>query len=84
MSAENPIVVLLEDCPVTGLLIERAVLQSLPACRLLWARSVEDAIRRVTGLSVDLFVVDIGLPDGAGSTFSCKWPSSIRWRAPSS
>jgi CheY-like chemotaxis protein len=54
---------------VTGLLIERVVLQSLPSCRLLWARCLEDATRRVTGISVDLFVVDIGLPDGSGLDF---------------
>ena len=69
MPSENPIILLLEDCPVTGLLIERAVFQNLPACRLLWARSVEDATRRIAGLPVELFVVDIGLPDGCGLDF---------------
>lgn len=69
MSAENPIVILLEDCPVTGLLIERSVFQSIPSCRMIWARSIEDAKRRVTGIPIELFVVDIGLPDGSGLDF---------------
>lgn len=69
MSEENPIVLILEDCPVTGMLVERAILQSMPACRPLWARTIEDASRRVTGVSVELFLVDIGLPDGSGLDF---------------
>jgi len=69
MSSENPIVLLLEDCPVTGLILERAILQALPACRILWARDLEDARRRVTGISVELFLVDVGLPDGCGLDF---------------
>jgi DNA-binding response OmpR family regulator len=69
MPPENPIVILLEDCPVTGLLIERAILQGLPGCRLLWARDIGDARRRVTGIGVELFLVDIGLPDGSGLDF---------------
>jgi DNA-binding response OmpR family regulator len=69
MPTENPIVILLEDCPVTGLLLERAILQGLPACRVLWARDLEDARRRVTGVAVELFLVDIGLPDGCGLDF---------------
>lgn len=69
MSSENPIVILLEDCPITGLLIERAILQSLPACRVLWARDIEDARRRATGISVELFLCDVGLPDGCGLDF---------------
>lgn len=69
MSADNPIVLLLEDCPVTGTLIEHAVFQSIPSFRLLWARSIEDANRRVAGIPIDLFLVDIGLPDGSGLDF---------------
>ncbi len=76
MSAENPIVILLEDCPVTGLLIERSIFQSIPSCRLIWARSIEDAKRRVTGIPVELFVVDIGLPDGCGLDFLVEMSES--------
>lgn len=72
MSGKNPIIILLEDCPVTGLLIERAVLNALPNCRLLWSRSVEDASLRVIGIPIDLFLVDIGLPDGSGLDFLVK------------
>jgi DNA-binding response OmpR family regulator len=69
MPAENPIVLLLEDCPVTGLLIERAILHALPTCRLVWARGIEDATRRIASIPVELFLVDIGLPDGSGLDF---------------
>ena len=40
---QHPIVFLLEDCPVTALLVERAVMNALPHVRLLWARSVAEA-----------------------------------------
>jgi response regulator RpfG family c-di-GMP phosphodiesterase len=69
MPNDHPIVVVLEDCPVTGMLVERAILNDLSACRVLWARSVDDAKRRIDGLPVDLFIVDIGLPDGSGLDF---------------
>ena len=64
-----PIIFLLEDCPVTALLVERAVMNELPHVRLLWARSVAEATARAEGLSIDLFLVDITLPDGNGLDF---------------
>jgi DNA-binding response OmpR family regulator len=64
-----PIILLLEDCAVTGLLVERCVLREIPNVRLLWARSVEEAVARVEDLPVDLFIVDINLPDGSGLDF---------------
>jgi DNA-binding response OmpR family regulator len=69
MPTESPIVLLLEDCPVTGTLIERAILQRLPGCRVVWAREIADARRRVASIRVELFLVDIGLPDGCGLDF---------------
>ena len=69
MNHQHPIVFLLEDCPVTALLVERAVLNELPHVRLLWARSVAEATARAEGLSIDLFLVDIQLPDGSGLDF---------------
>jgi CheY-like chemotaxis protein len=75
MSAENPIVLLVEDCPVTAMLIERSVMNELPACRLLWARTVDEASQRAASLPVELFIVDIGLPDGSGLDF--LWNMSV-------
>lgn len=75
MSVENPIVLLLEDCPVTALLIERSVMHDLPSCRILWARTVTEATQRAESLPVELFIVDIGLPDGSGLDF--LWNISI-------
>jgi CheY-like chemotaxis protein len=69
MPSEHPILVLLEDCPVSAMLVERVILNELPACRVLWARCVDEAKKRVDGLPVDLFIVDIGLPDGSGLDF---------------
>ena len=69
MNPKHPIIFLLEDCPVTALLVERAVMNELPHVRLLWARSVAEATARADGLSIDLFLVDVQLPDGSGLDF---------------
>lgn len=69
MSSEHPIVILLEDCPTTALIVERAIMLEIPNVRLLWARTVAEAAARAEGLQVDLFLVDIGLPDGNGIDF---------------
>lgn len=67
--SSHPIILLLEDCPVTALRVERAVLKDLPACRFIWARSVAEAEQRSEGIPIALFVVDIFLPDGSGLEF---------------
>jgi DNA-binding response OmpR family regulator len=69
MKPQNPIIVLMEDCPVTGMLVERAVMIEMPDVRLLWACSLAEARARVVGLKVDLFLVDVCLPDGDGLSF---------------
>lgn len=79
MSAHSPIILLLEDCPVTGMLIERSILQSIPDARLVWCRSVEDAARRAAGLPIELFVIDISLPDGSGLDFLVKMSELHPW-----
>jgi DNA-binding response OmpR family regulator len=72
MVPKHPIIFLLEDCPTTGLLIERVVMHEMPNVRLMWALSVEEANARVQGLQIDLFLVDINLPDGNGLDFMWK------------
>ncbi|MGB8169609.1 MAG: DUF4388 domain-containing protein [Chthoniobacteraceae bacterium] len=69
MSSPNPIILLLEDCPVTGLIVERVILHELPACRLIWARTVAEAKERCAGMPVSVFLIDIVLPDGSGLEF---------------
>ena len=69
MPSQNPIILLLEDCPVTAMLVERVILQGLPACRLMWARTVAEARERSSSIQIDLFIVDIVLPDGSGLDF---------------
>jgi DNA-binding response OmpR family regulator len=72
MDSKHPIVFLLEDCPTTALIIERAVMHEMPDVRILWANSVTEATARAEGLQVDLFLVDICLPDGNGFDFLWK------------
>ena len=69
MSSAHPIVLLLEDCPVTALLVERAIFRELQGCRLIWARNVAEATERSADLPVSLFLIDVSLPDGCGLEF---------------
>lgn len=66
---ENPIILLLEDDPVTAVILERTILVHLPTCRPIWARDLKEARLRTAGVSIDLFVVDVNLPDGSGLDF---------------
>jgi response regulator RpfG family c-di-GMP phosphodiesterase len=75
MAQKHPIIFLLEDCPTTGLLVERAVMHEMPEVRLMWALSVEEATARAEGMQIDLFLVDVNLPDGNGLDFI--WNMSI-------
>ena len=72
MQPENPIILLLEDCPVTALLVERTVMTEIPQCRLVWARNVAEATARAEAMPIELFLVDINLPDGNGLDFLSK------------
>jgi len=69
MLLTNPIIFLLEDCPVTGALVERVVLHRLPATRLIWARTVAEAKERCAHIPISVIIVDIQLPDGSGLDF---------------
>lgn len=80
MSNPNPIVMLVEDCPVTGVLVERVIMHEIPECRLLWSRTMNEATLRAEGLPVDVFITDVGLPDGSGLELlwklACTHPKS--------
>ncbi len=69
MAFEHPLVFLLEDSFVVGAQIERIILSRIPECRLLWARTIEEAHVRSFGLKIALFVLDVELPDGNGLDF---------------
>lgn len=64
-------VLVLEDCPVTALTIERAFETALPHIRTVRARTVEEAQLLACDLPIDLFLVDVQLPDGNGLDFLC-------------
>jgi DNA-binding response OmpR family regulator len=68
----NPVIFLLEDCPATALIIERAVMKEMPEVRIVWARGLKEATARAEGFHIDLFLVDIWLPDGNGFDFLWK------------
>lgn len=71
MSNEIPTILLLEDTRTVQNYI-RDVLRSLPReHKLLTARKVEDAQFLAADQRVDLFIVDLGLPDGDGLDFLC-------------
>ncbi|MHA3773982.1 DUF4388 domain-containing protein [Verrucomicrobiota bacterium sgz303538] len=69
MVSECPIILIVEDCSVTALLWERVALAHLPNSRPLWARNLDEARQRVSGSSINLFVLDVNLPDGSGLDF---------------
>jgi len=69
MESDHPIIFFVEDCANLALLVERAVMHEMPDVRILWARTVAEATARVAGLRIDLFLVDIWLPDGNGLDF---------------
>jgi ActR/RegA family two-component response regulator len=49
--------------------LEHAILIHLPYCRPLWARDFEEARLRTASVPIDVFIVDVGLPDGSGLDF---------------
>jgi CheY-like chemotaxis protein len=72
MPAPLPNILLLEDTRTVQNYI-RDVLRSLPIeHRLHTARKVQEALPIAGQYEVDLFIVDIGLPDGDGLDFLCQ------------
>jgi len=69
MSNSNPVILFLEDCPVTACLIERVISRELPDARVLSARTVAEAKDLSADAPISLFLVDVHLPDGSGLTF---------------
>jgi CheY-like chemotaxis protein len=65
----HPIILILEDCLVTAVTLERTILTHLPACRPIIARNLQEARLRATGISVDIFILDVVVPDGSGLDF---------------
>ncbi len=71
MPGDNPNILLLEDTRTVQNYI-RDVLRSLEhTYQLLTAKRVEEAMKIADQQEIDLFIVDIGLPDGDGIDFLC-------------
>ncbi len=71
MPGDNPNILLLEDTRTVQNYI-RDVLRSLECpYQLLVAKRVEEAMNITDQSEIDLFIVDIGLPDGDGIDFLC-------------
>src|ERR1041384_6029575 len=72
MPENEPTILLLEDTRTVQNYI-RDVLRGLSfPHHLLTARKIEEAQNLAAEHSVDLFIVDIGLPDGDGIDFLCE------------
>jgi DNA-binding response OmpR family regulator len=69
MNSETPIILLLEDSVDVGLAAEQIIVLSLPNCRVVWARTIEEARVRLYSLPIAVFLLDVVLPDGNGLDF---------------
>ncbi|MDB6154288.1 MAG: Acetoacetate metabolism regulatory protein AtoC [Chthoniobacteraceae bacterium] len=69
MSHSSPLIVLLEDSDVCALRIIAEVCRSLPNCRLVHARTLEEGRALSLNAPVQVFLVDVNLPDGNGFDF---------------
>ena len=65
----HPLILIVEDDPVTALLFEKIILTQFPDCRPIWAKDLSEGKLRASGVSVTLFVIDVNLPDGSGLDF---------------
>src|SRR6478736_3615980 len=66
---QNPVILIVEDDPVTALVFEKIILTQFPDCRPIWAKDIAEARMRASGVAVSLFVIDVNLPDGSGLDF---------------
>jgi len=62
-------VLLLEDDPVSAQSLQIVFRRELPEVRVLHARTIEEAQSLVGEFLVDLFILDLTLPDGSGLDF---------------
>jgi len=65
----NPTILLADDCPFTFRAVSAAIEKFLPGCRVAGADSIRKAQSLAAEMAVDLFLVDMTLPDGSGIDF---------------
>jgi DNA-binding NarL/FixJ family response regulator len=69
MITSSPLILLLEDSNVCAMRVVAEVLHSLPECRLVHARTLEEGRALASCAPVQVFLVDVNLPDGNGFDF---------------
>lgn len=62
-------VLLLEDDPVSAKCLQMGFRRELPEVRVIHARTIEEAQSLVAEYHVDLYILDLTLPDGSGLDF---------------
>lgn len=63
-------VLFLEDDPVSPKILQEFFRRELPSVRLLLARTIADAQLLIAEYQVELFILDLTLPDGSGLDFA--------------
>ncbi len=72
MSDQPANILLLEDVSSVQFFVRNALCSLPRPYTLHTAGTIADAMKIVVGVSIDLFIVDIGLPDGDGIDFLCE------------
>jgi len=71
MSETSAKILVLEDNAVEAMLVQQTVKKALPQSTVMRAASIEEAQALLSEYEVDLFILDVNLPDGSGIDFLC-------------
>jgi CheY-like chemotaxis protein len=72
MSQSPAVILLIEDISTVQFFVRNALAALSKPYKLLTACSLADARAIIVDVAIDLFIVDIGLPDGDGIEFLCE------------
>jgi DNA-binding response OmpR family regulator len=71
MSGTSAKILVLEDNTVEAMLVQQTVKKALPQSTIMRAATIEEAQDLLSEYEVDLFILDVNLPDGSGIDFLC-------------